>query len=263
MKNKISLKPKNFSEFIGQKKIKKTIKIMINASIIRKEMCDHILLHGKAGMGKTSLASLVAKEMKVPIKFIQGPLLEKKSDILSLFSNLNNEEVIFIDEIHGINNQVEELMYSALEEGVIDIQVGIEGEMKTVRMKLPRFTVVGATTKLHLVSKPLKERFGLIVKMGEYSHEEILKIISETATKMNVKIEKQACYFLSLRCKRTPRVANMLLKRVVDFSIDKKEKVITLKTAKQTMEAIGVYEFGLNESHIVYLKHLLYDFSEK
>ncbi|CAM9095662.1 Holliday junction branch migration DNA helicase RuvB [Mycoplasma marinum] len=263
MKNTKSLRPKTFEEFIGQEKLVYTIKTMVSSSQKRKVMCDHLLLHGKPGIGKTSLAILVAKKMGVPIKFAQGSLLDKKADILSLFATIQKNEVIFIDEIHSINKNIEELIYSALEDQVIDIPIGTEGESKIVRMKLPEFTMIGATTKINKMTTPLKERFGLIGRLVDYDEEQICKIIILTSKKLKIKINSQAIQKIAKYSKLIPRIANNLLKRCNDFCISDNQDEINVKTVNKTFNFLGLYKYGLDETHIQYIKALGEIFNEK
>ncbi len=256
MQNKKSLRPENFREFIGQKRLVHTLKIMIDSANKRKVMCDHILLHGKPGIGKTSLALLIAKEMDTGIKFAQGSLMEKKADILSLFATIQKNDVIFIDEVHGINKQIEELIYSALEDGVIDIPIGIDGESKIVRMKLPAFTMIGATTKYNKISPPLRERFGLIGKLIDYDEKELVSIINLTAKKIKIKITKEAKELIASYSNYIPRTANNLLKRCRDFSLSEEKSEIDEETVYKTFKFMGLYKYGLNDMHIEYIKVL-------
>ncbi|NQZ29066.1 MAG: Holliday junction branch migration DNA helicase RuvB [Mycoplasmatales bacterium] len=253
---KKSLRPENFKEFIGQKRLVHTLKIMIDSSKKRKVMCDHILLHGKPGIGKTSLAMLVAKEIEANIKFAQGSLMEKKADILSLFATIQKNDVIFIDEIHSMNKQVEELIYSAMEDGVIDIPIGIEGESKIVRMKLPSFTLIGATTKYNKISLPMRERFGLIGKLIDYKESELISIIEITSKKLKINSTRMAKSLIASYSNFIPRTSNNLLKRCRDFALSENEKEINEKIVRKTFKFIGLYKYGLNDMHIEYIKVL-------
>lgn len=256
------LRPNNLNEFIGQEKLKDTLKVLIESARKRKKQVDHLLFHGSAGVGKTSLAYVIANEMESKIRFAQGPMLEKKSDILSLFGALTKGDVIFIDEIHAINKNVEEFIYSALEDGVIDIVVGPEGDSKVVRLSLPPFTLIGATTKSNKLSTPLRDRFGLIGKLLPYEEKELEQIILSSSKKLKIKITDEAISMLASHSRGIPRVANNLLKRTLDFATVSELKEINIGIVKKTFESIGLYKFGLNDLHISYLKTLVDVFSE-
>lgn len=254
MKN--SLRPQSFKEYIGQERFKKTLKVIIESAKTRKQPVDHILLHGKAGIGKTSLATIIANEMGSRIRYAQGPTLDKKSDILTIFASVQKNEVIFIDEVHGINRSIEEMIYSILEDGVIDIIVGPEGDSKIVRMNLPPFTLIGATTKIGSLTTPFKDRFGIQGKLLPYSDAELTKIIKMSSKKLKWKIEPDAAKLIAEHSRETPRLANNILKRCIDFATVDKLEIIDTKVVKKTFDAIGMYKLGLNESHLIYLKSL-------
>jgi Holliday junction DNA helicase RuvB len=208
-----SLRPLNFNEFIGQKKLKKTLKVIIESSIKRKKQLDHILFYGRPGLGKTSLAKIISNKIKTKIRYAQGPLLEKKSDILTLFCSIQKGDLIFIDEIHGINKKVEEIFYSALEDNIIDVFIGPEGDQKLIRMKLPKFTLIGATTLFSKMTQPFKDRFGFIGKFSNYTKKDIEKIIKNSSKKLKIKIDKESIEKIALYSRNIPRIANNLLKR--------------------------------------------------
>lgn len=258
-----SLRPKNFEEFIGQDKLKQTLKILIESASIRKKQVDHLLFYGQPGIGKTSLAHVIANEMKAGIRFVQGPLLDKKADILPLFGSLKKGDVIFIDEIHSISKSVEELMYSALEDQALDIIIGPEGDSKVVRMKLPDFTLIAATTKSSKISIPLKERFGLIGQLISYDNNQMCKIVKNSAKILKIKVNKEALKLIVSHSRKVPRIANNLLKRCFDFATVKKMNEINEDVVRHTFENIGLYKHGLTEQHILYLKVLNDTFNEK
>ncbi|ACF07256.1 Holliday junction DNA helicase RuvB [Metamycoplasma arthritidis] len=247
---------KSFSDFIGQEKITKTLKVMIASASKLKRPIDHLLFYGPPGLGKTSLAKIIATETKRNIVYAQGPLLEKKSDILTLLNSIKENDIIFIDEVHGINHNLEELLYSALEDGVVDIPLGVEGDRRIMRMKLKSFSLIAATTKFNLLSQPLKDRFGFIGKLTPYTDEEIIKIITNSAARNNIPIDEKAIKKIAEHSRQTPRVANNLLKRVYDFAVYEKKDLITEKLVKKAFKFIGIFQYGLVYSQIEYLRVL-------
>ncbi|AZZ65505.1 Holliday junction branch migration DNA helicase RuvB [Metamycoplasma phocicerebrale] len=254
---------KTFEDFIGQEKITSTLKVMINSSIVQKTPIDHILFYGPPGLGKTTLAQIIANETKTKIVYVQGPLIQKKSDILTIFSSLTENDILFIDEIHGINKNVEELLYSAIEDYVIDLPIGVEGDMKIMRLNLKRFSLIGATTKYNLISNPLKDRFGYIGKLQTYSIEDIQKIIKNSALRNKIEIETKAIKLIAQNCRSTPRIANNLLKRVYDFAIYKNKKAITDSIVNEAFNYLEVYPGGLNVPQVEYLQVLKKVFNNK
>ncbi|VEU59804.1 Holliday junction branch migration DNA helicase RuvB [Mesomycoplasma neurolyticum] len=256
MQENLEIRPKNFKEFIGQEKIVKTLKVLINSSKKRNKPLDHILLYGPPGLGKTTLAKIISAEINSNIKFIQGSLVEKKSDILTIFSSIKKGDIIFIDEIHSINKNIEELFYTAMEEYVIDVQIGLEGESKIMRMKLPTFTIIGATTKVDKISQPLKDRFGFVGKLNFYNNNEMVQIFKNTLIMLKLKISLEWIHYLITFVNCTPRIAINLLKRIRDFSIYENATLIEKEIIDKTLENIGLYKYGLTNLHLEYLKLL-------
>ena len=257
------LRPQNLKEFIGQEKIKNTLDVIIQSARKRKASIDHIIFYGQAGVGKTTLANIVANESQRKIKYVQGPMLEKKSDILSLLGSIIKNDIIFIDELHGINRNVEEMIYSALEDGVIDIMIGPEGDSKIIRFELPSFTLVGATTQISKISLPLRERFGIVFKLLPYREQDILIILTNLAKQTNYDVEEEALKFIASYSRLIPRVANNLLKRVIDFAVVKNQKKIDKKIVQLTFDSIGLYKYGLTDTHLNYLKILVEIFEKQ
>nr|WP_318031545.1 AAA family ATPase [Mycoplasmopsis bovis] len=201
--NQLLLRPTSFKEFIGQKKLIVTVKAMIDGSLYRNEVLDHILFYGPPGTGKTTLASLIGNELNKKVHYLQGALLEKKSDVLSVFANVNENDIVFIDEIHSINKSVEEIIYNAMEDFKIDIIIGPEGNSKVMRMNLKPFTLIGATTKLNLLSQPFKDRFGLLARLSQYSNEEIVKILQNSKKKLKVETDNEVLMLLAKYSRNT------------------------------------------------------------
>ncbi|WP_029608871.1 Holliday junction branch migration DNA helicase RuvB [Mycoplasma simbae] len=257
------LRPTNFENFIGQSKLVTTLKTMLAGALHRDEPLDHILFYGPPGTGKTSLASIIGNELTSKVHYLQGSLLEKKSDILSVFAQINTGDIVFIDEIHSINKNVEELLYSAMEDFKIDIIIGPEGNSKVMRMNLNPFTLIGATTKLNLLSQPLRDRFGFIGRLNPYTTADILKIIENVQITLAIKANHQVLELVAEYSKATPRVAIHLLKRINDFSINKNESVITKETVLETFKHLDLFEKGLNREHLEYLRVLSDTFNDK
>lgn len=241
-----SLRPRYLSEYIGQTKAKENLKIFIEAAKFRKESLDHVLLYGPPGLGKTTLSNIIANEMNVNIKTTSGPAIERQGDLAAILTNLEDGDVLFIDEIHRLNRTVEEVLYPAMEDYVLDIILGKGPSARTVRIDLPKFTLVGATTRAGLLSSPLRDRFGVISRLEYYSTEELYLIVIRAASLLNVTIVEEAAREISLRSRGTPRVANRLLKRVRDFAQVIADGVITEEVANIAMESIQVDRLGLD-----------------
>lgn len=242
------LRPHDLSNYIGQNEIRNNLIVSVKAARKRKEPLDHILLHGSPGLGKTTLAHIIANEAGVNLKVTSGPALEKQGDVASIISNLQENDVLFIDEIHRLKPVVEEVLYTAMEDFGIDIIIGKGPSARNMRINLPKFTLIGATTKLSLISSPLRARFGNVFKLQFYSNEEIREIILRSAGILNCKIGVDVADLLAKSCRKTPRIANRLLKRLRDFADIKNNSVIDIQILKQTLKALGVDEFGLDNT---------------
>ncbi|MEX6518622.1 Holliday junction branch migration DNA helicase RuvB [Fusobacterium animalis] len=242
-----SLRPKSFDEYIGQENLKEKMIISIKAAQKRNMVVDHILLYGPPGLGKTTLAGVIANEMKANLKITSGPILEKAGDLAAILTSLEENDILFIDEIHRLNSTVEEILYPAMEDGELDIIIGKGPSAKSIRIELPPFTLIGATTRAGLLSAPLRDRFGVSHKMEYYNENEIKSIIIRGAKILGVKIDEDGAIEISKRSRGTPRIANRLLKRVRDYCEIKGNGTIDKLSAKSALNMLGVDSNGLDD----------------
>ena len=243
----LTLRPSNLLEFVGQAQIKENLEIFMEAAKRRKEPIEHVLLYGPPGLGKTTLAHIIANEMAGHLKVTTGPAIEKSGDLAAILTNLEPGDILFIDEIHRLNRVVEEVLYAAMEDFVLDIVIGKGPSAKTLRLDLPRFTLIGATTKISKLSSPLRDRFGNIYHLEFYNDYEIDEIIRRSAKILNVNFIEPCSLDIAKRARRTPRVANRLLKRIRDFAEVKNNGAITASIVEQTLKMLNVDAFGLDE----------------
>jgi len=241
-----TLRPKRMAEFVGQQKIKNNLKVFIEAAQKRKEPMEHLLLHGPAGIGKTTLANIIASEMGVNIRTTSGPAIEKAGDIAAVLTNLEDDDVLFIDEIHRMNKTIEEVLYPAMEDYALDLIVGKGPTARTLRLNLERFTIIGATTRISMLSSPLRDRFGVTYRLNFYEDEDIGKIVDRSARILDIKIEPEARNEIAKRARRTPRIANRLLKRVRDFAEVKHDGQISHAIAQEALDLLDIDQLGLD-----------------
>ncbi len=255
------LRPDTLEQYVGQEKAKSNLKIFIEAAKSRKEPLDHVLFYGPPGLGKTTLATIIANEMGVNIKVTSGPAIEKPGDMAAILNNLSENDILFIDEIHRLNRQVEEVLYPAMEDYSIDIMIGKGQGARSIRLDLPKFTLVGATTRAGLLTAPLRDRFGVINKLEFYSVEELKQIITRSASLLGVEIEENGAVEMARRSRGTPRLANRLLKRVRDFAQVKYDGVITYDVANKALDMLEVDKLGLDKGDRSILETIIYKFA--
>lgn len=243
-----SLRPQFLSEYIGQEKIRKNLKVYIDAAKLRKESLDHVLFYGPPGLGKTTLCNIIANEMGTNLKVTSGPAIEKPGDMAAILNNLNEGDVLFVDEIHRLNRQVEEVLYPAMEDFVIDIVIGKDAGARSIRLDLPKFTLVGATTRAGLLTAPLRDRFGVVQKLEFYNTDELKEIVRRSATVLGVEIDESGAIEIARRSRGTPRLANRLLKRVRDFAQVKYNGVIDKSVADFALDTLDVDKLGLDNN---------------
>ena len=256
-----SLRPKTLNEYIGQTKVKESMKIYIEAAKKRNEALDHCLFYGPPGLGKTTISSIIANEMHSKIKITSGPAIEKPGDLAGLLTNLEEFDVLFIDEIHRLSKIVEEILYPALEDYVLDITIGKGPEAKSIRLDLPKFTLIGATTKAGALTTPLRDRFGIVQKLELYSVEDLSTIVKRSSKILQTEIDDLSCKEIARRSRGTPRIANRLLKRVRDFALVLGDGKIDLKITKHALNQLEIDELGLDETDRKMLSMMIVQYS--
>lgn len=243
-----TLRPRKFVEYIGQKKVKDGLNIMIQAAKTRQEPIDHVLLYGPPGLGKTTLANVIAAEIGAQIRVTSGPAIERAGDLASILTNLAEGDILFIDEIHRLNRTVEEVLYPAMEDFVLDIVIGKGPAARSIRLDLPKFTIIGATTRIGSISSPLRDRFGLVNRLEFYEDDEIEHIIKRSAKILNIEIDEEGAKEIAKRARKTPRIANRLLKRVRDYAQVRAKGIIDVDIANKALDMLEVDECGLDNT---------------
>ncbi len=244
--NESSLRPRTLDEYIGQKKAKDNLSVFISAAKMRNEPLDHVLLHGPPGLGKTTLAAIIANEMNVNIRITSGPAIEKPGDLVAMLTNLNEGDILFVDEIHRLNRAYEEILYPAMEDFAIDIILGKGPAANSIHLDLPHFTLIGATTRSGQLTAPLRDRFGVTLRLELYSIEELSMIVNRSASILNIEIDSNGAYEIASRSRGTPRIANRLLKRVRDFAQVEADGIITREVADRALSRLDVDKAGLD-----------------
>ena len=256
-----TIRPQSLSEYVGQKEITSNLSVFIEASKIRNESLDHVLLYGPPGLGKTTLAHIIANELGVNLKTASGPSIEKSGDLAAVLSTLESGDVLFIDEIHRMPKFIEEILYPAMEDFELELVLNSDGKSRNLKIDLPPFTLVGATTRAGDISSPLRDRFGIISKLQYYTEEELLSIVERTSRVLGMPIAPEAARLIARRCRKTPRIANRLFKRVRDFALVNKEEKINLELADSSLKRLKVDEYGLDAVDIEYLTSLITKFN--
>ena len=261
--SELSLRPKKLSEYIGQTKVKENMKVYIESAKKRGEALDHVLLYGPPGLGKTTLSNIIANEMESNIKTTSGPAIERPGDLAALLTNLSENDVLFIDEIHRMNKNIEEILYPALEDFCLDIIIGKGPTAKSIRLDLPKFTLVGATTRVGTLSTPLRDRFGIVSRLELYSVEDLTTIIERSSEILGINMDKMAAIELAKRSRGTPRIANRLLKRVRDYAIVLSDGNVSLELAKTALDKLEIDDLGLDNTDRKILETIIYKYSGK
>ncbi len=256
-----SIRPDSFDEYVGQTDVKENIKVFVSAAKMRNTSLDHVLLYGPPGLGKTTLAHIIANELGSNIKTASGPTIEKSGDLAAILSTLEPFDVLFIDEIHRIPKYIEEILYSAMEDFKLDIIIGGEGQSRSIKIDLPPFTLVGATTRAGDLSSPLRDRFGIVSKLEFYTDEELTQIVERTARVLETKIDHDAAHEIAIRSRKTPRIANRLLKRVSDFALVEGKGKIDLTIVKKALERLKINPSGLDNTDVEYLMSIIKKFN--
>ena len=257
------LRPRTMNDYVGQTKVKENLMVYISAAKKRGEALDHVLLYGPPGLGKTTLSAIIANEMGSNFKQTSGPAIEKPGDLASILTNLSENDVLFIDEIHRLNHSVEEILYPAMEDHALDFIIGKGPSARSMRISLPNFTLVGATTKTGMISSPLRDRFGVVCKLELYTNEELSLIVSRSAGILGAEIDKESSNLIASRCRGTPRIANRILKRVRDFADVMNDGKITTKITKYALEKMDIDEIGLDAIDRKMLKVMIENFKGK
>ena len=255
------IRPKMLSDYIGQEKLKEMLSIYIEAAKKRKQSLDHCLFYGPPGLGKTTISNIIANELGVNCKITSGPAIEKPGEMAAILNSLSEGDVLFVDEIHRLNRQVEEVLYPAMEDFAIDDLLGKESSTRSLRLELPHFTLIGATTRAGLLSAPLRDRFGIISKLEFYKKEELTKIVLRSAKVLSVPIEEDGAKSIAMRSRGTPRLANRLLRRIRDFADVKYEGVITKEVAEESLDLLNVDKLGLDQNDRAYLTAIVDKYS--